>query len=144
MKLPPDQVQKLLAIGGKLGPGVQIEASASCKLDGETVVVNATELCFEQQCVDRGFMEPIAEFMFAPPRKFRADFCWPEAMLILECDGGIWTQGRHTRGSGFLRDMEKLNLAAILGYRVIRVTPKEMKSGKVFELLAKILTRRMT
>lgn len=64
--------------------------------------------------------QPDREFRFAPPRRFRFDFAWPEERIALEVDGGRWMPGggRHA-GDG---DYEKLNLAATLGWRVLRVT----------------------
>ena len=81
-----------------------------------------------------------AEYQFFPPRKFRFDYAihsqW-EGMgnLAVEIDGGIWTGGRHTRGLGFQRDMEKLNLAAIEGWSVLRFTPKQVLSGEAEQTL---------
>lgn len=67
--------------------------------------------------------EPAEEFVFEPSRKWRMDYAWPKAKLGLEIDGGIWTKGRHTRGAGWLKDTEKLNHAAVLGWRMVRTTP---------------------
>jgi hypothetical protein len=73
-----------------------------------------------------GIPLPETEFCFAPPRKWRMDFCWVEQRVGLEIDGGIWTRGRHTRGKGWLADTEKLNHAATLGYRMLRCTPQQL------------------
>jgi len=50
-------------------------------------------------------------------------------MVALEVDGGVWVQGRHSGGVGFERDAEKMSEAAVLGWRVIRVTPAMVRSG---------------
>ncbi len=68
---------------------------------------------------------PKREYRFAPPRRFRMDFAWPEQMVGLEVDGGVWTSGRHTRGSGWTTDTEKLNLAVSMGWRMLRTTPTD-------------------
>lgn len=68
--------------------------------------------------------EPIAEVRFHPTRLWRFDWAWPLMLLALEVDGGVWSGGRHTRGAGWLKDAEKLNNAAALGWRVFRSTPK--------------------
>jgi hypothetical protein len=47
-------------------------------------------------------------------------------MIALEVEGGVWTRGRHTRGKGFLGDMEKYNAAALGGWCVLRVTPDRL------------------
>ena len=64
-----------------------------------------------------------------PGRRFRSDFAWPEKKLLLECDGGTWDGGAHGRGSGIELDNEKLALTAILGYRTIKVTSSQVRSG---------------
>ena len=80
-------------------------------------------------CKTHGITTPVAELRFHPVRKWRFDFAWPEALVALEVDGGVWTQGRHTRGLGVLGDHEKLNAAAVLGWRVIRCTPSTLADG---------------
>lgn len=80
---------------------------------------------------------PVAEYRFAPPRRWRLDFAWPEQKLALEVEGGIWTGGRHTRGSGFIGDMEKYNTLAIMRWHLLRVTPAQIKSGEAATLVKK-------
>ena len=77
-----------------------------------------------------GLPEPQAEYRFHPKRRWKADYCWPEHKIIVEIEGGIWTQGRHTRGYGFMGDMTKYNFAGLLGYRVFRFTPSQLKKGE--------------
>lgn len=67
--------------------------------------------------------QPVRELVFNPPRKWRFDFAWPEKLIAVEIDGGTWSGGRHSRGTGFARDCEKLNAAALNGWRVFRFTP---------------------
>lgn len=62
---------------------------------------------------------PVRQFAAIPGRKFRFDFAWPVKRLLVEIQGGIWTQGGHSRGAGMKRDHEKANMAAALGYRVM-------------------------
>ncbi len=63
------------------------------------------------------------EYQFHPKRKWRFDSAWPEKMVAVEFEGGIWTNGRHTRGKGYENDCEKYNNALLLGWRVFRLTP---------------------
>ena len=81
------------------------------------------------------------EFRFAPPRRWRADFMVMDrvpfkggevnhARLLVEIDGGGFVAGRHSRGAGIEKDAEKQSAAAILGYRVIRVTPRQVEDGR--------------
>lgn len=60
------------------------------------------------------------EFRFHPTRKWRADFCHPVLKIIVEIEGGIFIAGRHSRGSGVIKDMEKYNAAVLLGWKVLR------------------------
>lgn len=77
------------------------------------------------------------EYRFCPGRQFRADLAIPEWRLLCEIDGGVWTQGRHTRGSGFVKDMEKFNLAAIHGYYVIKYTPQQFGKCQGIDVIEK-------
>lgn len=76
-----------------------------------------------------GIEKPEKEYRFHPGRKWRYDFAWPSKKVAVEIEGGVWTKGRHTRGSGFLGDMAKYNEAARLGWRVFRFQPKDLKTG---------------
>lgn len=86
--------------------------------------------------------EPVPEFRFHPTRKWRFDYAWPLHMLALEVDGGVWTQGRHTRGAGAIADMEKLSEAAILGWRVLYVVPDDLKNGVALDRVTRALIDR--
>ena len=88
-------------------------------------------------CQALGIPTPVAEYRFAPPRRWRLDFAWPEQKLALEVEGGVWTGGRHTRGSGFIGDMEKYNALAMMRWYLLRVTPTQIKSGEAATLVAK-------
>lgn len=68
-------------------------------------------------------LEVMKEYEFDPARRWRADYFIPEIKLCIEVEGGVWTQGRHTRGKGFLGDMEKYNAMTCQGLKLIRVTP---------------------
>lgn len=73
------------------------------------------------------------EFKFCETRKWRADFYLTGTKLLVEVEGGIWSNGRHTRGSGYQADMEKYNAAAMLGYTVLRFSTADVKSGRAIE-----------
>lgn len=72
---------------------------------------------------------PQVEYRFHPTRKWRADFAWVAEKVALEVDGGTWSGGRHTRGSGWQKDAEKRRAYAALGYLVIPVTPLDAVKG---------------
>ena len=86
-----------------------------------------------------GLPEPAQQFRFHPVRRWRADFAWPDAMLLVEVDGATWSRGRHTRGAGFERDCEKTNAATLLGWRVLRFTRQQVESGYAIQTIEKAL-----
>jgi very-short-patch-repair endonuclease len=81
------------------------------------------------------------EFKFCPTRRWRADFAWPEARLLCEVEGGVYTRGRHLRIDGFEKDCEKYNSAALLGFFVVRVTASHIKSGKALQWIEQFLRK---
>ena len=87
----------------------------------------------------RGWPPHEREYRFCPSRRWRFDFAWPDRMIAVELEGGIWTGGRHTRGSGFSRDLEKYNWAALLGWRVLRYTGDMLDSGAGLDILDALL-----
>ena len=111
-----------------------------------------------------GIPAPVFEFKFCNERKWRFDLAWPRGVagcrlqvagakanadgrlrnlnpdtcnfqLALEVQGGIWTGGRHVRGAALVKEMEKLNAAACLGWRVLFVQPKELLARKTIETI---------
>ncbi len=63
------------------------------------------------------------EYKFHPDRKWRADFAHPGYKIIIEIEGGTFSNGRHVRGKGYLNDMEKYNAAVLQGWRILRYAP---------------------
>lgn len=66
------------------------------------------------------------EHTFHPERKWKFDVAWPSIKYAIEIDGGENTRGRHVRPEGFRRDLEKINAAQMLGWRVFRFTPYQL------------------
>lgn len=100
------------------------------------------DMLLRQQCMalSQGAETPyVLEHRFHPVRKWRFDAAFPERKIAVEIDGAVWVQGRHTRGSGFIKDQEKTNAAALLGWRVFRFIPKQLETGEVYDTLAKAL-----
>jgi very-short-patch-repair endonuclease len=83
--------------------------------------------------------EYVSEYRFHPERKWRFDFAFPEKKLAIEIEGGVWSRGRHTRGSGFVADCEKYNEAALLGWTVLRFTGEHIKSGEALSKTIEVL-----
>lgn len=80
-------------------------------------------------------VECVKEFRFHPKRLWRFDYAIPDHKIALEVEGGVWTNGRHTRSQGFLGDMEKYNTATLMGWRVLRTTPTELYKLKTIEMI---------
>ena len=98
--------------------------------EGEALLsqhLRAHKICFEQ------------EFQFNADRKWRADFHLIGMGILIEVEGGIWSNGRHTRGKGYLGDLEKYNEATMMGYQVIRFSTEQVKSGKAIEQIEKMV-----
>lgn len=80
-------------------------------------------------------LHPDREYRFHRKRLWRLDFAWPERMVGVEIEGGIWMKGATGRGgahslpSNIIRDMEKHNEATRLGWRIFRFTPTELHKG---------------
>ncbi len=86
-----------------------------------------------------GLPKPVREYQFHPTRKWRLDFAFPDHMLALEVEGGVFSGGRHVRPQGFTEDCEKYNEAILLGWRVLRVTGAQVESGIAAEWLQRAL-----
>ena len=88
-----------------------------------------------------GLPEPESEYRFAPPRRWRFDFAYPDQAIAIECEGGTWgkKKSRHTTGSGFDKDCEKYNAAALDGWKVLRFTSSMIKSGRALNVIEKAL-----
>jgi very-short-patch-repair endonuclease len=92
-------------------------------------------------------------FARALKRQYRADFAWPEAQLLVECEGGVTPyrdphtgqlreRGRHLTISGFTADCVKYNLAALLGWRLLRFTPAMVEDGTAVTMIRQALGRQ--
>ena len=84
----------------------------------------------------------LMEHRFHPTRRWRFDFSWPSRMIAAEIEGGTWSGGRHTRGSGYEKDCEKYNEAVRLGWSVLRFTGKMVKNGSGILLIKEMLNER--
>ncbi len=84
-------------------------------------------------------LKPVTEFRFHPTRKWRSDFAFPDKMLLVEFEGGVFVKGRHTRGAGFVADCEKYNNAALLGYVVMRFTDKHVRTGEALVMIEQFM-----
>ena len=93
----------------------------------------------EYQLRVAGLPAPVREYTFAPKRRYRSDFAFPNHMLLVEIEGAIYTGGRHVRGAGYEADIEKYNLAVLQGYRVLRFSPRMVRDGMALAMIEEAL-----
>ena len=79
------------------------------------------------------------EFRAIPGRKFRFDFAFVKARLLVEINGGTYNGGAHGRGVGINRDYEKNNLAVVNNWRVLSFDTKQVKSGEALQVTEQLL-----
>jgi len=82
------------------------------------------------------------EVRFHPRRKYAADFAVGERpeVLLVEVEG----QGRHQRRVGFEADAEKYAEALMLGFVVLRVTPRHIQKSLALRWITSILGQLST
>jgi very-short-patch-repair endonuclease len=89
---------------------------------------------FLWRCLDGPPLE--REFRFHPKRKWRADFAHLPSRTLIEIEGGAWVGGRHNRGSGFVADAEKYLEAVLAGWRVVRLTERQLDADWIERVIA--------
>ena len=100
-------------------------------------------------------IEPVTEYRFHARRKFKFDVAFPDQKVAVEIEGGVYPyythnrygqrirrRGRHVTPSGYEKDCEKYNLAALEGWRVLRYTPQMLTRNptKYIEQVKRALT----
>jgi very-short-patch-repair endonuclease len=80
------------------------------------------------------------EYQFHSDRKWRFDFAELDLRIAIEVEGGIYSGGRHVKGKGFQADMDKLNEATRLGWRVLRFSTEDVMSGKAKDMVRAVLS----
>jgi len=81
----------------------------------------------------------VRELRFAPPRMWRIDFAWPDAMLAVEIQGGIYRGGGHTSAKGMRADIEKSRALMFGGWRLLLFHGDEIRSGLATEIIRQAL-----
>jgi hypothetical protein len=117
---------------------------------------------YDQKIVVKWFAEhgiyAVPEYRFCDERKWRFDFILaPDRSyggllpttkahaadywkLALEVQGGLFTNGRHSRGAALLKEHEKLNAAACAGWRILYTIPDNLCMPETVETIKKALT----
>jgi hypothetical protein len=63
-------------------------------------------------------------------RRWRFDVAFKDQRVAVECQGGLYSQGKHSRPKGYENDAQKSAEAQICGWIVIYVTPNMLKVKK--------------
>ena len=77
-------------------------------------------------------------------RDWRFDFAWPAERLAVEVEGGVGhavvrsptgkqITGHHVHAQGYEDDCRKYAIALLFGWRVLRVTPKQIRDGRALQ-----------
>jgi hypothetical protein len=83
------------------------------------------------------------EFKFCNYRRWKFDFAHVASKTAIEVEGGAFSNGRHTRGVGFINDMEKYNKAVELGWVILRYTPQQIEELLTHEQIKKVIMTRI-
>jgi very-short-patch-repair endonuclease len=117
------------------GDGLVLEVQQSDRQKWENMLARRIE--------EAELPAPVRQYLWArPERLYRADFAYPDDHLLLEVQGGIWARdpGRHNRGSGYEADLERSNLAVLLGWRLLAFSERMIRSGQAVETIKRALT----
>lgn len=104
----------------------------------KTVSKGEAMLCQQLNVMNIEFTQ---EFRFNPDRRWKADFRIDGFPILVEVEGGVHCNGRHTRGEGYTADCEKYSVAAAMGWFVIRGTTKQVQSGLVLKWIEDAMKR---
>jgi len=102
--------------------------------DGQRLIAKAKRTALEDAYLASiralGVPEPMREYRFAFPRRWRFDFLYLGQMLAIEIQGGTHLHGRrsHAGKEGYEEDCRKRNTAILLGWRVLTFTRDMVKS----------------
>lgn len=138
-KLNTQPYQPIRIVGQENGEAVM--ESVETKKDAEKMPVkrgSQLEQDFAYLLAVNGLPEPEREAVLIPGRKFRSDFWYSRAGLVIECEGGVFGKvSGHNSGIGIERDAAKSRLYSLHGIRLYRVTRKSLDE-KPLEIIEQI------
>ena len=107
----------------RANPDIRAQEAAPCKRATIPAQVGSDSLAEEFETLWALLGGPALEheYQFHPERKWRFDYAAPAVWIAIELNGGVWSEGRHVRGAGYLRDREKINAAQLMGWRVFEL-----------------------
>ena len=140
MKSPKEQLKEAKRAARKREPTEAEKQIKEEKRKARSERKKARRRRFCELLQERGLPCPQPEHRFHDTRKWRLDFAWEEEKVALEVEGGVWTRGRHTRGSGFLKDVQKYNEVALHGFVLIRTVPDDLLTEDTLDLVERAIT----
>lgn len=93
------------------------------------------EIVLQEWCKKNAYLL-VPEYEFHPKRKWRFDWAIPALKIAFEYNGIMSAKSRHTTHTGYTGDMQKINAAQDLHWKVYQFTPINYKD------LIKILNDR--
>lgn len=82
--------------------------------------------------------QPIREYAFDAARGWRFDFAWPKLHFAVEVDGEV-----HRIRERFHSDIHKGARALMLGWAVLHVSGREVRSGEAIQWVKALLWERV-
>lgn len=82
------------------------------------------------QCAGLGLPPCEREYRFNLQRRWRVDLAWPGKMLAVEIDGAV-----HRIKARFHADIEKHQALFFAGWRLLRVSTQQVRSGDAVKLV---------
>lgn len=101
----------------------RIDAATAARLSARSAAAQLRDMgsdgerTFETQLRQIGAGGWVREHQFDAARKWRFDFAWLDLLVAVEVEGGTWSAGRHSRGSGFESDCVKYAEGALTSGR---------------------------
>lgn len=86
-----------------------------------------------------GFGHFVREHKFHPERKWRIDIAFLAEKLAIEVEGVTYKGGRHQRPAGFENDCVKYNEMVLMGWKLLRFTPRQITKGRVMTTIRRAL-----
>jgi hypothetical protein len=114
-----------------------LERALENQLRGEGLTGWVSEYRFAAEATGgtgRGLRKRLARAGF---KDWRFDFAFIEQKLAIEVDGGTYSRGRHVRPKGYEGDCAKLNVATVLGWRVLRFTASQVNDRTAIATIRK-------
>ena len=91
-----------------------------------------------QQIVAAELPWPQREVRFCK-RRWRWDFAYEHLLLAIEVQGGTWCKSTHGGGARQTQSFEKLNSAALLGWRIFYVNAEMIENGMALALIQRAI-----